>query len=80
MVRTQVYLTKEEREALRWIAAVTQRTESEIMREAVDQLIKDSHEGNLLNLLRQVRELWKKRTDLADFRALRRERDRASHK
>lgn len=80
MVRTQVYLTKEEREALRCIADVTQRTQSEIIRETVDRLIKDYREGNRLNLLRQVRELWKKRTGLADFRALRCERDRASHK
>lgn len=39
MERTQIYLTREEREVLRTIAERRGRTQSEIIREAVDRYI-----------------------------------------
>ena len=40
MVRTQIYLTEEERDGLDAIAKSTDKKQSEIIREAVDQLFR----------------------------------------
>ncbi len=76
MVRTQLYLTTKEREGLRRVAHRTGRKQSELMRIALDEYLAKNDTSGALKALRAVRGMWKDRTDLPDFDALRRESDR----
>lgn len=78
MVRTQIYLTEEERAALRRIAQQTGRKQSELIRRAIDDFIDRFQPRDRRAMLEQARGMWKDRDDLPDFRALRRELDRCA--
>lgn len=76
MHRTQIYLTHAERKALREVARRLGRTQSELIRAAVDRYLQRYRSADRLELLRQARGIWKDRSDLPDFTAVRRELDR----
>ncbi len=76
MERTQIYLTAIERKALRALARRLGRSQSALIREAVDRYIDRYQEGNRLDLLRSGRGIWAKRRDLPEFEQVRGELDR----
>lgn len=76
MVRTQVYLTKTEREELAALAEATGKKQSELIREAIDAMLDRSSDARLQAAINAAVGMWKDRKDLPDFRALRREWDR----
>jgi Ribbon-helix-helix protein, copG family len=75
MVRTQIYLTENEKATLESISKETGKTQSELIRTAIERFIGDFEPRDRLSLLRQARGIWRDRTDLPDFQELRRELD-----
>lgn len=78
MVRTQIYLTEEEQEALRSLARTTGRSQSELIREAIDSMLERRGELDRGALMRQARGMWSGRTKLPELEELRGELDRIS--
>ena len=76
MVRTQVYLTRKERDELAALAKATGKKQSELIREAVDRLIQQSAAKRRTAVLDRAAGLWKGRDDLPDSRSLRAQWDR----
>jgi hypothetical protein len=76
MIRTQIYLTQNEREALSVLSAATGRPQSELIREAVDGFIGKLSKARREAVLENAAGLWKDRNDLPDFDAMRKAWDR----
>lgn len=76
MVRTQIYLTERQRQELAAIAKTVGRKQSDLIREAVDRLIQQTGRNTREAVLQKAAGLWKDRTDLPDFQALRDDWDR----
>ena len=76
MIRTQIYLTDEQRAELAVIAEQMGKKQSEIIREAIDRLIDQNRQYLKKTALREAAGIWKNRDDLPDFRAIRSEWDR----
>ena len=76
MIRTQIYLTDKQRTELSVIANNLGKKQSEIIREAIDNLIDQSRESRKKMMLREAAGIWKDREDLPDFREIRSEWDR----
>jgi Arc/MetJ-type ribon-helix-helix transcriptional regulator len=76
MVRTQIYMTKSQRDGLKAIARTAGKKQSELIREAIDRLIDEMSCGQRETVLREAAGIWKDRKDLPDFRATRAEWDR----
>lgn len=68
MERTQIYLTQEERAALRAIAERRGQTQSEIIREAIDRFLEEEPDEVSVNeALEKSFGIWADRDDLDDF-------------
>ncbi|HEX9781839.1 MAG TPA: CopG family transcriptional regulator [Opitutaceae bacterium] len=78
MIRTQIYLSPVQQKALKALAARTGRTQSELIRDAIDRFVGQRKAAERGPVVRRSAGLWKGRTDLPDFAALRREADRVS--
>jgi hypothetical protein len=71
MIPTQIYLTQRQRDELAAIAEVSGKKQSELIREAVDQLIDQARSSRRDTILRKAAGMWKDRTDLPDLKAVR---------
>lgn len=75
-MRTQIYLTKRQRDELNAIAKTVRKKKSELIREAVDRFIDESCSNRREVVLRKTAGIWKDRKDLPDFRGIRADWDR----
>ncbi len=76
MVRTQIYLTEQERLGLERVALSTGKKQSELIREAVDRFLEQVSSEWRNNVLKEAAGLWRNREDLPDFKAERLSWDR----
>ena len=76
MIRTQVYLTEREQKALRALAGQMGRSQSELIRAAIDQFIESAQDQERGKVLREAAGLWSDGRGRPDFAALRAEADR----
>lgn len=79
MERTQIYLTKKEREALQSLAEQTGESQSALIRQAIDRYLIRFRSADRDAVLRQAKGMWRDRTDLPDIRTLREEFDRTAN-
>jgi len=80
MIRTQIYLTERERAGLTALSAVTGKAQSELIREAVDNLIAQRSKNRRQAVLDKAAGMWRDRKDLPDFAAIRKEWDRKARR
>lgn len=71
MIRTQIYITEEEKEALEKLSEERNTTKSNIIREAIDQYVADSTLEGKKKKLKAAAGMWKDRDDIPDVRDLR---------
>lgn len=76
MIRTQIYLNQTEKQALEDLSRQTGKSQSALIRQAIDDLIGKHQPARRLQALQEARGMWQGRTDLPDFHRLRREMDR----
>jgi len=77
MIRTQVYLTEQERNGLLALAETSGKRQSELIREAIDRLLAHFEKARVQTALQNAAGMWKDRDDLPDFEATRRSLDRS---
>ena len=76
MQRVQIYLSEQERQGLQVLAQRSGRSQSSLIREAIDGYLELQQPQEQLGRLRQARGLWAGREDLPDWSKLRQELDR----
>ena len=76
MVRTQIYLTEDQRAEIAAIASQSGKRQSEVIREALDHFLEQRSRRRRKAILREAAGIWRDRTDLPDLDALRRVWDR----
>ena len=76
MIRTQIYLTEQQRFALSRLSSQSGKKQSELIREAVDTMIAKLGQTRRQAVLSQAAGMWKDRKDLPDADKLRQAWDR----
>ena len=77
MVRTQIYLTEEQRNELIAMSRRQGKRQSELIREAIDRFIENSSGQRRQDALCAAAGMWKDHDDIPDFGAVRAGWDRA---
>jgi predicted transcriptional regulator len=77
MRRTQIYLTEEERRALKTLAERQGRPQSAIIRDALDRYLEREVDIERRERLQSARGLWRDHTGLPDPERLREELERS---
>ena len=77
MVRIQIYLTETEKAHLSRLSKRAGRSQSAIIRQAIDLFAASCVPQDRRECLRKARGMWRDRSDLPDLRALREESDRS---
>lgn len=76
MIRTQIYLTEKEKLSLDHLAKALGKSQSELIRQAIDIFCDTQLAEGKLVLMRRAKGIWKNRKDLPDFKKLRDEMNR----
>lgn len=78
MLRSQVYLTEAEKIGLNLLSEETGKSQSELIREAIDLLIQQklAEKLNKKLAMKNAKGLWADRSDLPNFQELRKEFDK----
>ena len=77
MVRTQIYLTEEERTGLGALVEATGKKQAVLIREAIDRLLETVSDRRRASVLNSAAGMWRDRTDLPDLKATRQSWDRS---
>jgi hypothetical protein len=71
MVRTQVYLTEEEKSSLETAASSQGVSQSDLIRRAIDELLAKTGRIDKIPILDEIAGIWSARTDIPDIRDMR---------
>ncbi len=71
MVRTQIYLTEQEKSGIESVALLKGINQSEFIRQAIDELLTRSININKTAILDEIAGVWSGREDTPDIRDLR---------
>lgn len=71
MIRTQIYLTKRERDELKRLAKRSGRKQSELIRKAIDEFVERQRPEGMQTALDALAGAWKDKQDVPDYRCLR---------
>lgn len=77
MVRTQIYLTEEERSGLGALGEATGKKQAQLIREAIDRLLDAASDRRRASVLNSAAGMWRDRCDLPDCHTTRQSWDRA---
>jgi predicted DNA-binding protein len=76
MIRTQIYLTDQQRSELAMLSKSKGKKQSELIREAIDYYLGQTNQKRRAVILQETAGIWKNRNDLPDFEKIRSEWDR----
>ena len=71
MVRTQVYLTEEEKSSLESTAISQGISQSDLIRRAIDEMLIKTSVVNKSAILDEIAGIWSQRNDVPDIREMR---------
>ena len=75
-MRTQIYLTEQQRDELAAIARIGGKRQSALIREAIADFIEQTGRQRREAILRETAGIWRHRSDLPNYEAMRADWDR----